>query len=119
MAELCSTLRLASDLVIAVILGSTHCLLNHIIRKLCCGLGQVLSDSLYKPLLTLCFNGFLWPAVAALVQFSRGLVLVVGPCLEIVGVLMSWVVQAFRACRLVVVNNKTYQIPPHKHNHMI
>jgi hypothetical protein len=115
--EFCSALRLVSDFLIAFILGSAHCLLNHVFRKLCCGLGQILSDSLCKPLVTTCFNGFLWPLMAAVVQISRGVVLIIGPLLEIVGVLMSWVVQIVRNCRLVAITNKSYQTPPHKPQH--
>ena len=111
MEEVCSALRLVSDFIIIIILGSAHCLLNHILRKLCCGLGRILTDSLFKPLVTLLFNGIAWPMVAACAQLSRGTVLVIGPLLEVVAVLMSWVVQLFRACRLVNITNKSYQLP--------
>lgn len=109
--ESCSTLRLVSDFLIAVILGSTRCVLHHVIRKLCCGLGHILSDAICKPAVTLFFNGLLWPLVAGLVQLSRGVVLIIGPLLEVWSVLMSWVTQVARACRLVTINNKTYHTP--------
>lgn len=114
MEECCSTLRLVTDFLIAVILGSTHCILRHVLGKLCCGLGHILADALCKPLVVLIFNGLLWPLVAGCVQLSKGTVLVVGPLLEILGVVMSWVVQVARACRLVTVNNKPFHQSPHQ-----
>lgn len=114
--EVCSSFRLVSDFIIAVILGSTHCLLQHVLRKLCCGLAHIASDALYKPLVTLCFNGFLWPLVAALVQLSRGGVLIVGPLLEVASVLMSWLVQIARVCRLVSITTRYCQ-PQHDKQH--
>ena len=63
-------MRIVSDFLIAVVLGSLHCVLNHVVRKLCCGLGHILSDALCKPLVTLCFNGLLWPLIAGMVQVS-------------------------------------------------
>ncbi len=105
--EFFSSLRLISDFMIIFTLGLANCLLNHVLRKLCCGLGHILADSIYKPGVTLLFNGFMWPILSLWVQLSKGVVLVMGPLLEVVGVLMSWVVQVARACRLVTISNKT------------
>ena len=110
--EVCSTLRLLTDLLLAIMLGSAHCLLNHVLKKLLCGLGYVFADSIFKPALTLCFNGFLWPFMATLVQLSKASVLVLGPCLDVVGVVFSWVVHALRACRLINLTYKNYQTHP-------
>ena len=71
-------------------------------------MGHILADSLGKPLAVLCFNGLFWPLVAGMVQMSKGLALILGPLLELVGVWMSWVVQVARACKPVLVNSKTY-----------
>ena len=109
--EFFSALRLISDFLIIFILGSANCLFNHILRKLCCGLGHIISDSLYKPGVTLLFNGFMWPVISLCIQLSKGVVLVIGPLLEVVGVIMSWVVQVARACRLVTINNRNHHHP--------
>lgn len=116
--ECCASIRLVTDFIIAVLLGSAHCLLHHGIRKLLCGLGHITADAFCKPLSVLCFNGVFWPLSAGLVQLSRAFVLFLGPLLEVVGVVMSWTVQVARACRLVVISNRTFQgqhFPPQQH----
>lgn len=107
MEEVFSTLRMLTDFLIAVFLATAQFLLNHILRKLLCGLAHILADSILKPFLTLCFNGCAWPFITLFVQLSKGVVLIFGPLLELFGAVMTWCIHCARACRLVVVSYKT------------
>lgn len=109
--EVCSTFRLVTDLLLAILLGSAHCFLHHILRKLICGMGHLFADSIYKPALTLCFNGFMWPCISVIVQLSKGCVLVIRPLLEVAGLIFSWMAHVCRAFRLVNLTYKNYQSP--------
>ncbi len=106
MEEVFSVLRLVTDLLIAILLGSAYCLLHHVIRKLVCGVGHLFADSIYKPALSLCFNGFMWPCLQLCSQLSKALVLVIKPLLEVLGVMFSWTAHVCRAIRLVSLTYK-------------
>ena len=109
--EVCSLLRLFTDFLIAVLLGSAYCILHHVVRKLLCGLGHLFANSIYKPGLTLCFNGFMGPCLQLYAQLSKGLVVVIKPLLEVLGVMFSWLAHVCRAIRLINITYKTYQTP--------
>lgn len=107
--EIFSTLRVGSNFVIAFLLGFINYLLHSVIRKLLCGLLLICLDSIYKPLVQICFNGCCWPLLSLSSQLSKGCVVVLTPLLDLLGRVIVMVTNCVAACRLVQVNNN------HKH----
>ena len=108
--EVFSTVRVVSDFIIVFLLGCCHYLLNNVTRKLCCGLAHIATDSLFKPLVHLCFNGCCWPVISMLRHICEGGVVMLHPLLDFVRALVSMATGLVAACRPVQVNIH------HKHN---
>ena len=109
--ELFSTLRVVTDCLIAFLLACTQFILFHLIRKICCGLMVVVADSICKPTLTDVFNAILWPFCSCLWHVGRAVKVCLGPCLEVMGIVVSQCALLIRSFRLVEVSvNKRGQI---------
>ena len=102
--EVFSTLRVGSDFLIVFLLGFCHYLMNSITRKLCCGLALICTDSLFKPLVHVCFNGCCWPTLSMCRHICHGVVIALSPLLELIRMLVDMAVKLAAACRLVNVN---------------
>ena len=102
--EVFSSIRIVSDCIIHFFLSCLHYFLYHVTNKLCCGILHICTDSLFKPLVHLCFNGVCWPVLSLLTQVSKAITVIIQPLLGVVKTLISQLVHLAKACRLVQVN---------------
>ena len=115
--EFFSALRLCTDIFIAFLLECAHCLIFHILRKLCCGLLFTFLSAMSGPGLTDCYNTIVWPLAVCCLHVCRAGQMVVSPCVECLGWMAGRCVQIVSACRPVhFVSHKSSLDPRHIHH---
>ena len=72
---------------------------------------HICSDSLYKPLVHICFNGFCWPMISQCSHMTKGCVVILTPLLDLLRAVVATVTKCVAAFRPIQVNTAS-----HKHH---